>query len=175
MPNPTPPAYEDVLLLLDADHKLVKKMFIEYAGLVEDDAPAAAKQQLALKICQDIIVHSQIEEEIFYPAVREAIGDDGLIDHAEEEHAQAKEKIAEIQRMSADNKGMDDAVKELATMIDEHVMEELEKMFLQAQYSDLDLRGMVPQLVARKKQLQAQGGKMKEPTKKATTKNQVTA
>jgi hypothetical protein len=177
MPKPLPPAYQDALLLLDADHKLVKKMFIEYTGLVEDDGPAQAKRQLALKICQDITVHAQIEEEIFYPAVREAIGDDGLIDHAEEEHAQAKEKIAQIQGMSAGDDGMDDAVKELATMIDEHVMEEREQMFLQAQYADLDLRGMVPQLVDRKKQLQAQAqaGKLKEPTKKSTTKKQEAA
>jgi hypothetical protein len=60
-------------------------------------------------------------------------------------------------------------------MIDEHVMEEREKMFLQAQYADLDLRGMVPQLVDRKKQLQAQAGKLKEPTKKSTTKKQEAA
>lgn len=178
MPKPnapntvTAPAYEDALLLLDADHKLVKKMFIEYTGLVEDDGPAEARQQLAMKICQDITVHAQIEEEIFYPAVREALGDEGLIDHAEEEHAQAKEMIAEIQGMSADDEGLDDAVKELATLIDGHVMEEREKVFLQAQYSALDLRGMVPQLVARKKQLQAQPGTVKEPTKKSTKKKE---
>jgi hypothetical protein len=175
MPNPNPPAYEDALLLLDADHKLVKKMFIEYTGLVEDDGPAEAKQQLALKICNDITVHAQIEEEIFYPAVREAIGDDGLMDHAEEEHAQAREKIAQIQGMTAGDDGMDDAVKELATLIDEHVLEEREKIFLQAQYAALDLRGMVPQLVERKKQLQAQAGKMKEPTRKSTKKKQEAA
>jgi hypothetical protein len=175
MPHPNPPAYEDALVLLDADHKLVKKMFIDYAGLVEDDGPVAAKQQLALKICADLTVHAQVEEEIFYPAVRDATGDEGLIDHAEEEHAQAKEKIAEIQGMSAGDKRMDEAVKELATLIDEHVLEEREKVFLQAQYADLDLRGMVPALVERKKELQAQGGKVKQPTKKATTKKQEAA
>lgn len=175
MPHPNPLPYEDALVLLDADHKLVKKMFIQYAGLVEDDGPPAARRQLALKICQDITVHAQVEEEIFYPAVREALGDEGLIDHAEEEHAQAREKIAQIQGMSTGGKRMDDAVKELAKMIDEHVLEEREKVFLQAQYADLDLRGMVPGLVARKKALQAQGGEMKEPTKKATTKKKEAA
>jgi hypothetical protein len=150
-------------------------MFIEYAGLVEDDGPAAARQQLALKICHDISIHAQIEEEIFYPAVREALGDEGLIDHAEEEHAQAKEKIAQIQRMSTGDKSMDAAVKALATMIDQHVAEEREQVFLQAQYTALDLRGMVPRLAARKKQLQAQAGKMQEPTKKSTKKKQEAA
>ena len=61
------------------------------------------------------------------------------------------------------------------TMIDEHVLEEREKVFLQAQYSDLDLRGMVPQLAERKKQLQGKAGKMKEPTKKPTSKKQEAA
>jgi predicted TIM-barrel fold metal-dependent hydrolase len=171
MSDPNPPAYDDALVLLDADHKLVKKMFIQYTGLAEDAAPPEARHQLALKICQDITVHAQVEEEIFYPAVREAVGDK-LIEHAEEEHAQAKEKIAQIQGMSPGDGELDAAVKELATMIDEHVLEEREKVFLQAQYADLDLRGMVPELVARKKQLQAQGGKTKEPTKKATKKKQ---
>jgi hypothetical protein len=174
MPPSNPPAYEDAIVLLDADHKLVKKMFIEYTGMAEDASPAAVRHQLALKICQDISVHAQIEEEIFYPAVREAIGEE-LIDHAEEEHAQAKEKIAQIQGMSADDDQLDASVKELATLIDEHVLEEREKVFLQAQYADLDLRGMVPELVKRKKQLQAQGGKMSEPAKKSTRKKQEAA
>lgn len=148
------PAYEDALDLLDADHKLVKKLFIDFTALVDDDAPPQFKQQVARKICQEVTVHARIEEEIFYPAVREAIGDDALMDEAEEEHAQAKELIAKIEGMSAEDDGYDDAVKTLGEMIDHHVMEEREQIFLKAKYSQLDLRGMVPALVARKKELQ---------------------
>lgn len=147
-------AYEDAVDLLDADHKAVKALFIKYNGLCDDDAPAEDKQAVAEKICKALTVHAQIEEEIFYPAVRQAIGDDGLMDEALQEHAQAKEAVAAIQGMSADDEGYDDKVKELGKLIDEHVLEEREQIFLQARLAALDLRGMAVELFERKKQLQ---------------------
>ncbi len=79
--------FDNAVDLLDADHKAVKKMFIDYDALCEDGAPAAARRALAEKICQALTVHTQIEEEIFYPAVREATEDDPLLDEALAEHA----------------------------------------------------------------------------------------
>lgn len=146
-------AYEDAVDLLDADHKSVKALFITFNALCEDDAPTANKQQIAEKICEALTIHSQIEEEIFYPRVRQAIGDDALMDEALHEHAEAKEEIALIQGMAADDEGYDDKVRELGKVIDHHVREEREQIFLQARYADLDLRGMVLELLARKKQL----------------------
>ena len=148
-------AYEDAVDLLDADHKAVKNLFIEFNALCEDDAPAEHKQRIARRICQELTVHAQIEEEIFYPKVREAIGDDALMDEALEEHAEAKETIAHIQAMDAGDSGYDDTVKKLGKLIDSHVLEEREQIFLKAKYAPLDLRGMAPALFARKKQLQA--------------------
>src|SRR3954470_23783247 len=75
-------SYEDAVDLLDADHKLVQKQFLDYQALCDDGAPTQARRQLALKICQDLTVHAQIEEEIFYPRVRDAIDDDALMDEA---------------------------------------------------------------------------------------------
>jgi hemerythrin superfamily protein len=146
-------AYEDAVDLLDADHKAVKALFIKFNGLCDDDAPAQEKQQVADKICQALTVHAQIEEEIFYPQVREATGDDALLDEALQEHAQAKAAIAEIQGMTAGDDGFDDKVKELGKAIDAHVLEEREQIFLDARYAALDLRGMAVDLFARKKQL----------------------
>ena len=147
-------AYEDAVDLLDADHKAVKKLFIEFNALCEDEAPAEQKQRIARRICQELTVHAQIEEEIFYPKVREAIGDDALMDEALKEHAEAKETIARIQAMEAGDSGYDDMVKKLGKLIDSHVLEEREQIFLMAKYAPLDLRGMAPALFARKKQLQ---------------------
>ena len=147
-------AYEDAVDLLDADHKAVKKLFIDFNALCEDNAPAEQKQRIAQRICQALTVHAQIEEEIFYPQVREAIGDDALMEGALEEHREAKQMIAKIQAMEASDEGYDAAVKALGTLIDQHVLEERGQIFLQAQNAPLDLRGMVPALFARKKQLQ---------------------
>jgi hemerythrin superfamily protein len=149
-------AYEDAVDLLDADHKAVKKLFIDFNALCEDNAPAEQKQKIALRICQELTVHAQIEEEIFYPKVREAISDNALMDEALKEHTEAKEKIEQIQAMDASDAGYDDAVKALGTLIDLHVLEEREQIFLKARYAPLDLRGMAAELLARKKQLQAQ-------------------
>lgn len=157
-------AYEDAVDLLDADHKAVKALFIKFNGLCDDDAPAEEKQTVADRICKELTVHAQLEEEIFYPAVREAIGDDGLIDEALQEHAEAKQAIAEIQGMSADDQDYDDKVKELGKLIDEHVMEEREQVFLRARLAALDMRGMAVALFKRKKQLQ--GAKPAAPAKK---------
>lgn len=154
-------AYEDAVDLLDADHKAVKKLFIEFNALCEDDAPAEQKQRIARRICQELTVHAQMEEEIFYPKVREAIGDDALMDEALKEHAEAKETIARIQVMVAGDSGYNDMVKKLGKLIDSHVLEEREQIFLKAKNAALDLRGMAPALFARKKQLQ---GTAKTPT-----------
>lgn len=158
-------AYEDAVDLLDADHKAVKALFIKFHALCEDDAPAGEKQQVAQKICTALAIHAQIEEEIFYPRVREAIGDDGLMDEALQEHAEAKQAIAEIESMSADARGYDDKVKELGKMIDEHVLEERGQIFLQARLAALDLRGMAVELFNRKKKLQG-GAKPAAPARK---------
>lgn len=152
-------AYEDAIDLLDADHKAVKKLFIDFNALCEDGAPAQDRQALAEKICLEITIHAQVEEEIFYPAVREAIGDDALMDHALQEHAQAKETIAKIQALPAGSKKLDETVQKLAKLIDEHVLEEREQVFLKARYAPLDLRGLAVPLAKRKSQLKKKAHK----------------
>ena len=159
---PTAIAYEDAVDLLDADHKLVQKLFIQYETLREFGAPPADRQMLAERICAEIGVHAQIEEEIFYPAVREATGDNALLDHAEQEHQEAKDLIARIQGMSAEDEGYDDCVKQLAQAIMSHVMEERERVFLEARYSPLDLRGLAVELYERKQELKSAEGGMPE-------------
>ncbi|MDB5732969.1 MAG: hemerythrin cation binding domain protein [Variovorax sp.] len=161
--------YEDAVDLLDADHKLVQKLFLDYQGLCDDGAPSEDRRQLALKICQDLSVHAQIEEEIFYPAVRAAIDDDPLMEEALREHAEAKKAIARIQGMAPTDASYDDTVKQLFTTIMDHVMEEREQIFLKARYSTADLRGMVPELYARKKALQKSAPARKPAGKKKVT------
>lgn len=146
-------AYDDAVDLLDADHQAVKRMFIDFNALCEDDAPAPARQALAERICRALTVHARIEEEIFYPGVRAAIGNQALMDEALDEHAQAKETIAQIQGMDAGNSQYDATVRKLGKLIDEHVLEEREQIFLQARYAALDLRSMAVDLYERKQKL----------------------
>lgn len=153
-------AYEDAVDLLDSDHKLVQKLFIQYETFREFSAPAADRQMLAERIFAALTVHTQIEEEIFYPAVQKATGDDALLDHAKQEHKAAKDLIASIQGMDLAQENYDDSVEELAEAVMAHVMEERERVFLQARYSPLDLRGLAVRLYARKLELTSAAGAM---------------
>lgn len=160
-----PVAYEDAVDLLDADHKAVKQMFIDYAAMCEDSAPVDRKRALAQRICQALTIHSQIEEEIFYPQVRKAIGDDAVMDEALHEHAEAKHVIARIGAMKATDAAYDSVVKQLGKLIDQHVLEEREQIFLQARQAALDLRGMTLPMLKRQQQLKKKGAAA--PTKEA--------
>jgi hemerythrin superfamily protein len=146
-------AFEDAIDLLDADHKAVKQMFVDYHWLSENKARPEQRQALVEKICNALTVHSQIEEEIFYPKVREAIDDDELMDEAADEHAEAKGLIARLEKMSPADAEYDATVTQLGELIDLHVLEEREEMFLQARQAAIDLRALAVPLWERSQQL----------------------
>ena len=81
------------------------------------------------KICNELTVHAQIEEEIFYPAVRKAIDDGDLMDEALVEHAGAKELISQLEAMDPEDELYDAKVTVLGEQIDHHVKEEEGEMF----------------------------------------------
>lgn len=155
MPPTTP---KDACDLLDADHVAVKHLFVEYARLAFGADPAAAdRQALAQRICQDLTVHAQIEEEIFYPALRQATGASDLLDHAKEEHEQAKDLVAQIEGLGAAGPEMDDLVARLAQVIEHHVKEEREKIFAKARSAHgVDLVALGEQLQQRQQELEGQ-------------------
>lgn len=144
----------DAIKLLKADHKEVKGYFDQYEKL-EDDAE---KQELVAKICLALTVHAQIEEEIFYPAARDATQDEDLLDEAEVEHASAKQLIAELQAMQVGDRLFDAKVTVLGEYIQHHVEEEETEMFPECRDSDMDLKAIGVQLAERKAELMAQAG-----------------
>jgi uncharacterized protein (UPF0335 family) len=117
-----------------------------------------AKAALCAKICLALKVHTQIEEEIFYPAARAATKDDDLLDEATVEHAGAKDLIAQIESMKVGDDLYDAKVKVLGEQIKHHVKEEQEELFPEARESGMDLRALGEQLAARKKELMAKLG-----------------
>jgi len=157
MPTKTTRA-PDACTLLDADHRNVKKMFKEYETLMESKAKSASqkKRDLANQICLELSVHAQIEEEIFYPALRGAIKDMDLLNEAEVEHGTAKELIAQIESGDVEDEMFDAKVTVLGEYIDHHVKEERNEIFVKARASKLDLVGMRAQLEARKEELMSE-------------------
>lgn len=145
---------KDACDLLDADHVAVKHLFVEYARLVIADD--GEREAIARKICSELTVHAQIEEEIFYPALREAIDEPELLDHAKEEHQEAKDLIAQIEGLPGAGTEMDERVKRLTQAVEHHVKEERDKLFPKARSaSGLDLDALGEQLLARQQELEA--------------------
>ncbi|WP_395059015.1 hemerythrin domain-containing protein [Polaromonas sp.] len=150
-----PAKMNDAVDLLDADHIAVKKLFTQFKKLSEARAPGDERKAIADKICKELSVHAELEEQIFYPAAREAIHDDDLLNEAEVEHASAKDLIAQISGMDADEELFDAKVIVLGEYIDHHVEEERTEMFPKARKSDMDLKGMVADLKTLKEELLA--------------------
>jgi len=152
---------KDACDLLDTDHKNVKKMFKQYEELMESKARSTAqkKMNLARQICTELTVHTRIEEEIFYPALRAAIKETDLLAEAEVEHASAKELIAQIEAGAEADEMFDAKVTVLGEYIDHHVKEERNEMFPKARAArKLDLVAMRDQLQVRKEELMAEMG-----------------
>jgi hemerythrin superfamily protein len=152
-------AAKDACDLLDADHRNVKKMFKEYEELTGSRARSAAqkKMELARQICHELTVHAQIEEEIFYPALREVLKEADLLNEATVEHQSAKDLIAQIEGMGEADEMFDAKVKVLGEYIDHHVKEEKNEIFPKARAArKLDLMAMREQLETRKEELMSQ-------------------
>jgi hemerythrin-like domain-containing protein len=143
----------DALTLLTQDHDNVRAMFRKYERLAEQNARASERSSLAALICAELTIHAQIEEEIFYPAVRRVLKEDDLIDEALVEHSSAKELISQLADMDAKDKLFDAKVKVLGEQIDHHVDEEQNEMFPQVRKSGLDLEDLGAQLFVRKQEL----------------------
>jgi len=147
----------DAIELLTADHKEVKTLFKAYEKLVKEEADSGEKQAMALQICVLLTAHATAEEELFYPAAREVLGEDeDLVDEADVEHASAKELIAQIEAGTPDDPLYDAKVKVLGEYIDHHVKEEEGEMFPKLRKADLDLDALGEELAARKAELLGQ-------------------
>jgi hemerythrin superfamily protein len=145
-------ARQDAIALLTADHREVHEMFEQFEQL--GDRARASKEKLKEKICKALIAHTTIEEEIFYPAVREQIEDgEDMVDEAVVEHAAAKDLIQQLQEMEPDDELFDAKVKVLGEQIDHHVEEEEKEMFPKVKKSGLDLLALGQEMAMRKQEL----------------------
>jgi hemerythrin-like domain-containing protein len=144
----------NALSLLRDDHQNVQELFDKFEKTRSDDRKAA----LAEQICQELSVHAQIEEEIFYPAVREAIRDEDLIEEATVEHNSARDLIAQIEAGSPGEELFDAKVKVLGEYVKHHVKEEQNELFPQVRKTRLDLNELGERLMARKQELMSGGG-----------------
>ena len=151
-------AETDAIALLTADHKTVKGLFKQFEQLTKQEDVDDEKAALVRKICNELTVHAQVEEELFYPAVREAIDDDDLMDEADIEHASAKDLIAQLQEMEPGGDHYDARVTVLGEYVDHHVKEEEGEMFTKARKADVNTAELGEEIAERKQELMAELG-----------------
>jgi Hemerythrin HHE cation binding domain len=146
--------YSDAIALLKADHRKVENLFATF----ENARGQERKRKLAEEICNELKIHTLIEEEIFYPALKGKIEDE-LLEEAYVEHDGAKMLINDIMAGSPDEEFYDAKVKVLSEQIEHHVKEEEQPskgMFSQARDTDADLVALRDAMLVRKEELMAQ-------------------
>jgi hemerythrin superfamily protein len=142
----------EAIALLRADHKAVDALFADY----EKARAPSKKKALVSKICTELSVHAQVEEEIFYPAVKKALKDKELVPEAIVEQATMKDLIAQIEGKEPDGEMFDAKVKVLSEYVKHHVKEEHTEMFPKAKGTKLDMLALGAQMAERKKALLAE-------------------
>ena len=148
----TAPKPKEAISLLRADHKLVSGLFEEY----EKTRSNSKKKTLVAQICTELSVHAQIEEEIFYPAVKQALKDKELIPEATVEHSTLKDLIAQVEGIEPDGEMFDAKIKVMSEYVKHHVKEEQNEIFPKAKHTSLDMVKLGAQLAERKAELLAE-------------------
>ena len=137
--------------LLKQDHAKVQKAFKEFEKM--DRADAEACQQLVRTVCEDLKVHTTLEEEIFYPALREAIEDEDLLNEAAVEHETAKMLIDQLENMGPDDPNYFATFTVLGEYVKHHIKEEQGEMFPAVKRAKVDLEALGERMRARKEEL----------------------
>lgn len=145
---------KSAIRLLTADHDKVKRLFSDYEKLKDNKGSDQEKADIVKKICSELKIHTQIEEEVFYPSIRQVIKDDDLVDEANVEHLGAKELILQLESMQPSDTYYDAKVKVLSEYVHHHIREEQNEMFPKVKEAQADTNELSEQLIQRKKELQ---------------------
>jgi hypothetical protein len=139
------------IALLKKDHDTVKELFEKF----EKTDSSAEKEKIITKAVEELKVHAAIEEELFYPAVRNHVGKD-LMNEADEEHHVARMLIAELDANAApDHRFAKFTV--LAESVRHHIKEEENETLPKAKELDIDFEALGQQMLDRKKDLKQNG------------------
>lgn len=145
---------ENAVEVLKKDHDEVEKLFDQFED-AKDESNMELKSQIVAAVCKALTIHAQIEEEIFYPAMRGAEDAHDLVDEAAVEHQTVKSLVAELEAATPDDDLYDARVKVLSEYVKHHVKEEEGELFPLARKADLDLEALGRELLARKDALAA--------------------
>jgi hemerythrin superfamily protein len=141
----------EAMSMLKDDHERVEKAFKEFEKLDREDAKTA--YELAMTVCADLKVHTALEEEVFYPAVRESIHDEDIMNEAGVEHETAKMLIEQLENMQPDDPNFHATFTVLGEYVMHHVKEEEGEMFRAALKTELDFDDLARRMKERREEL----------------------
>jgi hemerythrin-like domain-containing protein len=141
----------DAIDMLKQDHDKVEKAFKEFEKMDRQDTDTC--RSLIQAVCEDLKVHTTLEEELFYPAVREAIEDEELMNEAAVEHETARMLIDQLENMDSDDPNYFATFTVLGEYVKHHIKEEQGEMFPAAKKAKVDLESLGERMRARKEEL----------------------
>lgn len=147
----------DAIELLMQDHRKVQKVFKEFEKS-RDEMDDGEKGDMVRQCCMELKIHTRLEEEIFYPAARDGVEDETLLDEAEVEHASAKQLIDELEQMEPGEDLYDARFTVLGEYVNHHIKEEEHELFPEVKKAKLDLDELGRRMMQMKEKLQAEMG-----------------
>jgi hemerythrin superfamily protein len=153
--------------ILRQDHSKVEGLFNKFK-----QAKGESKRRIAEQAMNELEIHAKVEEEIFYPAVKSEVDDEGMVEEAKQEHQTVKNLIRELKTMDAEDEEFESKFSELVDNVKHHVQEEQGEMFPKVEESGMDLAEVGEQIAERKQELMAKtngsGARAKSKSKTKT-------
>jgi hemerythrin-like domain-containing protein len=145
----------NAISLLEEDHRKMKKLLSELESTTERGVKT--REELFATVKDELTVHETIEEEIFYPALKEHPKTKEIALEAYEEHHVVDMVMAEIEGVPYDDERWGAKFKVMKENIEHHIEEEENEMFKQARrvFDDAELEALGERMEARKAQLKA--------------------
>jgi hemerythrin-like domain-containing protein len=140
----------DAIGLLEAEHDKLLELFERFEK-TRGDASAAQKEAIVAEACGTLKRHMRTEEDVFYPAVRDSLHDEMIMNEALVEHDGAKTLVDELENMDGEDDMFDAKFKVLAEYTRHHIKEEREQMFPRVRASSLDLKTLGEKMIASEK------------------------
>ena len=144
------------LELLSSDHRKVEELFKQFEDMKEEEDDS--RIAIAQRICSELTVHAQVEEDLFYPWLRENLEETEMVAEADVEHATLKSLIAQIQPVAAPDEAYDAKVKVLSEYVKHHVKEEEGEIFPEVASEEEELDELGQEMAARKAELMKEMG-----------------
>jgi len=148
--------------MLKEDHQAVKGLFSQF-----EEADKRSQQRIADEALAMLEIHTKLEEDLIYPAIREATGEEEMIDEALEEHHVATLLIKELKKLKSKDERYAAKFKVLSEMVKHHIEEEENETFPQAEQADIDWSEIGQEAAALRDKLMRKHGGGQQPRKKA--------